>query len=125
MDNHDPVDSLGEYSRYWRNKTEERKKNLLKREQLLKELAKKCSVLLKQKFNVKKVYLIGSLAREHRIHENSDIDLVVVGLSDKEYFSALRELYRLIPAGINIDLITGEDASKSMKNIIEKIGVLI
>ena len=125
MENHDSVDSIREYSRYWRNKIEKRKKNLLKREELLKNLAKKSSVLLKKNFNVKKVYLIGSLTRKHRIHEKSDINLVVVGLSDKKYFSALKELYRLVPIGVDIDLITEETASESMKNIIENYGVLI
>ncbi len=125
MEKHDSGNSLHDYSRYWKNKFEVRRKKILKRKKMLKTLAKKCSVLLKKEFNAKKVYLIGSLTPKHRIHENSDIDLVVVGLLDEKYFSALKKLYGIVPNGVNIDLITLETSPKSMKDIIEKIGVII
>jgi len=125
MEKQDFTDSLVDFSRYWKKKLAKRKKYLQERKKMLMNLAKKCSILLKQRFNVKEVYLIGSLARNYKIHEKSDIDLVVVGLLDKKYFSALKELYQLVPKGVEIDLITEETASKSMKTKIKKEGVLI
>ncbi len=125
MENYDSVNSIRNYSRYWKEKVEKRKQNLQKRRKLLENLANKCSILLKKRYKVKKVYLIGSLVREYKIHETSDIDLVVVGLPDEDYFSALKELYQLLPNGVDIDLITEETASESMKIMIKKDGVLI
>ena len=125
MEKQDFTDSIVDFSRYWKKKLAKRKKYLQERKKMLMNLAKKCSILLKQRFNVKEVYLIGSLARNYKIHEKSDIDLVVVGLLDKKYFSALKELYQLVPKGVEIDLITEETASKSMKTKIKKEGVLI
>ncbi len=122
MENYDSVNSIRNYSRYWKEKVEKRKKNLQKRRISLENLAKKCSALLKKVYKVKKVYLIGSLVREFKIHETSDIDIVVVGLSDEDYFSALKELYLLLPNGVDIDLITEETTSESMKIMIKKKG---
>ncbi len=117
--------SLQDYSAYWKDKLDKKRKNLQERKKILNDFAKKCSDLLKEKYKVREVYLIGSLARNYKIHENSDIDLVVVGLVDDKYFSALNDLYRLLPKGIDIDLVTKETVSESMKLIIEKEGVLI
>lgn len=114
-----------EYSQYWKNRFEKKKEELKKRKQVLRECAEKCGELLKKKYGAKKVYIIGSLVRERRIHDKTDIDLVVVGLSDQQYFSALNSLYRVIPKGIDIDLITKETANDWMKKIIEKEGVEI
>ena len=125
MENKKSSNSLNDYSKYWKNKFKKRKEGLQERKKMLNDFAKKCSDLLKKKYNVKEVYLIGSLIRNYKIHEKSDIDLVVVGLSDKYYFSALNDLYRLVPKGIDIDLITKETASEPMKAIIKKEGVLI
>ena len=125
MENYDSVNSISNYSRHWKEKVEKRKQNLQKRGKMLKNLANKCSILLKKMYKVKKVYLIGSLVREYKIHETSDIDLVVVGLPDEDYFSALKELYLLLPNGVDIDLITEETATESMKIIIKKNGVLM
>ena len=119
------LNSMSDYQKYWKNKFVKREKDLEKYKKILNDLAKRCSVVLKKKYNVKEVYLIGSLISNHKIHEESDIDLVVLGLSDQYYFSALNDLYRLLPKELNIDLITKETASESMKRIIEKEGVLI
>ena len=125
MENNKSSNSLNDYSKYWKNKFKKRKEGLQERKKMLNDFSKKCSDLLKKKYNVKEVYLIGSLIGNYKIHKKSDIDLVVVGLLDKYYFSALNDLYRLVPKGIDIDLITKETASEPMKAIIEKEGVLI
>ena len=116
---------MQDYSKFWKDKFENEKKILNKRKEELNQFARKCSELLKKRYNVKKVYLIGSLARNNRIHNKSDIDLVVIGLPDNKYFSALNDLYKLVPKGINLDLITLETASENIKDVIEKEGILI
>ncbi|MBI5199931.1 MAG: nucleotidyltransferase domain-containing protein, partial [Nitrospirae bacterium] len=90
------------------NLTEElevKKRNLILR-------AKECARLLKNKYKVKNVFLIGSLVKGY-IHERSDIDLVVEGLVPELYIKALTELYDLLPTGIELNLIPFEDAFDS------------
>ena len=125
MESSNNSDTLEDYKRYWKEKFERQKRELHERKKMLKEYAVKCSDLLKTKFHVKKVFLIGSLIGSHKIHKNSDIDLVVLGLKDEQYFTALKDLYHLVPKGVNIDLITEETASELMKIRIKKEGVAI
>jgi predicted nucleotidyltransferase len=58
-------------------------------------LAEECAKLLKEKYKVKKVFLIGSLVKGY-FHERSDIDLVVEGLVPELYIKALTEFYDII-----------------------------
>jgi len=84
-------------------------------------LAKKCARLLKSRYKVKKVFLIGSLVKGP-FHKKSDIDLVVEGLVPELYIKALTELYDLLPAGIELNLIPFEDAFKHLKENTLKEG---
>ncbi len=54
-------------------------------------LARKCAKLLKEKYKVKRIFLIGSLVKGI-VHERSDIDLVVEGLEPEVYIKALTEV---------------------------------
>lgn len=87
-------------------------------------LAKKCARLLKNRYKVKKVFLIGSLVKGP-FHKKSDIDLVVEGLVPELYIKALTELYDLLPAGIELNLFPFEDAFKHLKENTLKEGVLL
>ena len=87
-------------------------------------LAKDCGKLLKSKYKVRKVFLIGSLAGGF-FHERSDIDLVVEGLRSELYIKALTELYDLLPEGVELNLIPYEDAFDSLKEKTVKEGELI
>ena len=58
------------------------------RKQLLLKLAHDCARVLQEKYKVKRVFLIGSLAYGI-VHERSDIDLVVEGLAPEAYICLL------------------------------------
>jgi uncharacterized protein len=90
----------------------------------LRLLTDKCSKLLKEKYHVKKIFLIGSVAKG-TIHKKSDIDLVVGGLPPELYIKALTELWDLMPAGVEINLIPFEDAFESLKEKTLKEGELV
>jgi len=77
-------------------------------------LARECAGILKEKYKVKRVFLIGSLVRGH-FHDRSDIDLVVEGLQPEVYIKALTDLYDHLPAGVELNLIPFEDAFESLK----------
>lgn len=90
-----------------------RKKRLLDARTILKKITD----ILIEKYRVRKIILIGSLADEHRFGFHSDIDLCVEGLSDKSYFMAVGEL--LMEAGdLDIDIIPLEDVTPEMRNRI-------
>lgn len=67
---------------------EDRKKYLL-------ELADRCAKLLKEKYNVKRIFLIGSLAYGI-VRQRSDIDLAVEGLAPEFYIKALVDLSDIV-----------------------------
>lgn len=84
-------------------------------------VADKCAHLLYEKYGVHRVYLIGSLTNSEAFHDRSDIDLVVEGLPPHLYFKALAELWRELPAGIELDLIPFEDANPELcKRVLEE-----
>jgi len=96
----------------------------MSRNEDLRILARKCSELLKDKYQVRRVFLIGSLAKG-TVHERSDIDLVVEGLPSDFYMKALTELWDLLPAGVELNLIPFEDAFTSLKEKTIREGEVI
>jgi len=97
--------------------------NVRKREDLIL-VANACANLLKSKYKVKRIFLIGSLV-VGSFHKRSDIDLVVEGLPSKLYIKALTEIYDLLPSGTEVNLIPFEDAFDSLKEKTIKEGELI
>ena len=96
----------------------------MNRRRELRKTAERCAWVLKNKYKVKKVFLIGSLVKGF-IHERSDIDLVVEGLSSDLYIKALTDLWDLLPAGVELNLIPYEDAFENLKEETLKEGELI
>jgi len=78
------------------------------------EAAGACARVLKEQFGVRQVYAFGSLAGQGPWHSRSDVDLAVEGLSPGDYVRALSTLYRLLPDGLELDLLTLEDAPPEM-----------
>jgi predicted nucleotidyltransferase len=76
--------------------------------------AERCAHLLKQQFGAKEVYIFGSVAEGRNWHSRSDIDLAVEGLAPASYISALCACYELLPAGMELDLITLETAPPAL-----------
>lgn len=104
-----------EYTAYWRKRVQDRKRRLSLRKQEGRKAAQQCAGILAAHYGVKKVYLIGSLTGSRSVHERSDIDLVAEGLRPEEYFSALSALWRVLPKGMELDLIPWEDAYPQTK----------
>ena len=94
------------------------------RKEKLRKAAEKCTYVLRDKYNVKRVFLIGSLVTGI-IHERSDIDLVVEGLHPDLYMKALTELWDLLPAGVELNLIPFEDAFETLREKAVKKGKLV
>lgn len=90
----------------------------------LRRYALEIAKLLKEKYKVKRIFLIGSLISGY-VHERSDIDIVVEGLAPEQYIKALTESYDLLPPGIELNLIPFENAYPSLKEKAIKKGELI
>lgn len=67
--------------------------------------AEACAELLKTRFNARRVIPFGSVVGEGPWHDGSDLDLAVEGLSPEQVWRAERELARLLPQGLQLDLI--------------------
>jgi len=94
-----------------------------KREEL-KKLAREAAKILKNKYKVKRIFLIGSVAKGC-VHERSDIDIVAEGLAPELYIKALTDIYDILPPGIELNLIPFEDAFESLREKAIKEGELI
>jgi predicted nucleotidyltransferase len=97
---------------------------IMMRRKKLRALAFACAKYLEVHYHVKRLFIIGSLVGG-KIHDRSDIDLVVEGLQPELYMSALTELYDLLPQGTELNLIPYEDAFESLKEKASKEGELI
>ncbi len=95
-----------------------------RRREVLIKLARECAKILKDKFHVKRVFLIGSPVYGI-VHEKSDIDLVVEGLRPELYIKALVELSDFLQWKVEVNLIPFEDAFESLKERTKEKGMLI
>jgi len=94
------------------------------RREELRNLAKKIAQMLKEKYKVKRVFLIGSLVKGY-VHERSDIDIVVEGLLPELYIKALVDASDTVGWNIEVNLIPFEDAFESLKEKTLREGELI
>jgi len=90
----------------------------------LKKMAMKCAEVLKNNYEVRRIFLIGSVVKGP-VHDRSDIDIVVEGLEPKRYIKALTELYDVLLPGVELNLIPFEDAYESLKNKTIQDGEII
>ncbi len=97
---------------------------MIDRKDELRKLAQKIARLLKEKYKVKRVFLIGSLVKGY-VHEKSDIDMVVEGLPPEFYIRALVDASDLIQWGVEINLIPFESAFESLREKTLREGELI
>lgn len=85
--------------------------------------ARKVVDLLVDKYHVRKIILIGSLADKNRFGFHSDIDLCVEGLPDKLYFEAVGESLQMTDE-FEIDIIPLENLSPDKREMVMRGKVL-
>jgi len=90
----------------------------------LRKLAEKIAQMLKKRYKVKRVFLIGSLVKGY-IHERSDVDLVVEGLPPEFYIRALVDASDIVQWQVEVNLIPFENAFESLREKTLKEGELI
>ena len=119
---------MGKYDGYivsWKARLARERSERQRRTEKIRGVAAKCAEFLGSHYGVKTVYVFGSLIRNKFVHDKSDIDLAVEGLPAREYFSALNDLWDLVPPGVEIDLVPLEDAHERLRERISKEGKLL
>lgn len=87
--------------------------------------AEKIATFLKTSYNVKNVYLFGSLVWRNRFTAHSDIDIYLVGFpKDRDYWEALAKSEE-IAMPFPVTIVMEENASPEMKQKIEEEGLLL
>ena len=78
-----------------------------------RKLIAKCRKVLRERFNVKRVVVFGSAAGDAPLHEGSDLDLLVEGLTADKFWDAWKVLENEIFGGqVRVDLVRAEEAPK-------------
>lgn len=85
-------------------------------------IATKGIYLLQKKYRASKVLLFGSLTTAKKVRENSDIDLAVWDLDDRDYYQALGDLQDLSDR-FSFDLVQFESAQSSLQTKIIQSGL--
>jgi predicted nucleotidyltransferase len=94
------------------------------RREELRKLAREVAKMLKDKYRVERVFLIGSLVKGH-VHDRSDIDIVVEGLPSELYMDALVDANDIVQRKVELNLIPFEDTFESLREKTLKEGELI
>ena len=84
--------------------------------------ARQAAAFLRERFQVERVVLFGSVAVPDLFHARSDIDLAVWGLDEREYFRVVGLLQAINPE-FSIDLILFTEAPDMLQEAILKEGV--
>ena len=114
-----------DYVMAWRERLAQQAGQQRVRAQDLQQIARACARLLIQDFGARKVYLFGSLLDEERVHDRTDIDLAVEGLDGKLYFKALSEIWKLLPAEVELDLVRLERAWPALAERVTREGKVL
>jgi predicted nucleotidyltransferase len=86
------------------------------------ERVREAARLLKSRFQVRRVVLLGSLTRPAWFARDSDVDLAVEGLRGSDYWEAWRTVEDAIQDR-PVDLIEIEHASQSLRGAIARHGI--
>jgi len=94
---------------------------LAKRLHALREAASAAAKVLKRDFGATRVVLFGSTAHGQGVHERSDIDLAVTGVSTRDFWMAAAAAERA--AGFELDLVDLSFAKPSLREHVEQTGI--
>ncbi|MCL6436858.1 MAG: nucleotidyltransferase domain-containing protein [Leptolyngbyaceae cyanobacterium HOT.MB2.61] len=111
-------DQLRRYRAGLQQKLKHQQEAQLQKQQRGWEVARQAAQILKSRWGASKVILFGSMLEAKKVHDRSDIDLAVWGLSPDDYFRTLSELLDLDPE-FAIDLVEIEQAKPLIRQAIQ------
>lgn len=98
-----------------------REERLGRAEKTRSRLAETVRILVDE-FAVRRILVFGSLLTGE-LHERSDVDLAVEGLSSSDYWRALDRV--TVALGVSVDLVSLEEASDSLRARILEEGEVV
>jgi predicted nucleotidyltransferase len=113
------------YVATWRERRRQERGHQIERLEAGRKAARRCAQFLAGRYGVHRVYLFGSMLGNSLIHQHSDIDLAVEGLSPEDYMHALAEIWMLLPPGFELDLVPLEDAFPEMIERVQTEGEVL
>lgn len=87
-------------------------------------LARQAAALLREQFGAERVAVFGSLAHRELYHAQSDVDLAVWGLDQRQYYRAVAQVQDL-DTSFEVDLVSVEEAAASLQSRIAAEGVAL
>lgn len=106
---------------------EKEKRRLWEREKIRRKAIAKLSLrneILSNFAEVKKVYIFGSIVKEGKFRENSDIDIALKGKVKEDYFLIWSELEEELNEGVDLRIlnsgVTSQIIKKEGKSIYER-----
>ncbi|MCB0112715.1 MAG: hypothetical protein R2873_20665 [Caldilineaceae bacterium] len=91
---------------------------IAQREDLIQR-ARQAAEMLRQKYNVRRVVLFGSLVHEAWFHEKTDVDMAVEGREGFDYFAAWGDVEKFFPDR-KLDFIDWDMATDSLRKTINR-----
>ena len=119
------IHAFGVYVEAWRGRLASQALEQQRRARRLRQVAQSCAEHLVRDFGARRVYLFGSLLADDWVHDRSDIDLAVEGLEGRLYFKALGDLSKLLPAGVELDVVILESSWPGLAERVKAEGVLL
>lgn len=118
------VKEIQQYREFYKEQEKKKKEKLLQRYHKAWSIARKAAKILYQEYQAQKVVVFGSLRGTEHFSEWSDIDIAVWGIKPELYFKAVARIISLSPI-FKIDIVDPDDCQESLKEIIEKEGIVI
>ncbi|HMN27319.1 MAG TPA: nucleotidyltransferase domain-containing protein [Caldilineaceae bacterium] len=119
-----PAEQMARYRQTAERLAQQEQTQLAERRQRGLAAAQRAADCLKQEFGVSKVLVFGSLVNPARFHSRSDIDLVVWGLAERDYYRAVGRLQGIDPE-FEVDLLRSQDAPVWLAELIAHDGVAL
>lgn len=116
------AEEVAVYRETERRRRIQRAERIESRRLLALTVARDAARFLSERFSCARVLVIGSCARPEHFHERSDIDLLVWGLSDEDYYRAVGFLQEIHP-DFAVDVVRAEVLASERREAFEKEGV--
>nr|HID13681.1 nucleotidyltransferase domain-containing protein [Anaerolineae bacterium] len=114
---------VAEYRRYWHERAAREAARRHAVALRARAEARRVAQMLVREFGASRVYLFGSLAREGRFHERSDVDLAVEGIAPERFFKAWAAADA--HSGVPIELVDMDEVGEAMRTLILEYGELL
>ena len=116
------ADALEQYRATCRQRDAEAQRHQEQMHREGRRAARRAADLLRDEFDVDRVVLFGSVARDAYLGPRSDVDVAVEGLAARNHAEAVDRVQD-VAGRARIDLVRTEQCSASLKKALETTGV--